>query len=184
MFVNLGCHVEEICPSFTEAEEAFHTFRSWELELSYNDLVSNFQELIKPSFIQNFDKGHNLQGIEIGRAEKLRNQLFHKMRTFFEKYDALILPVAQPPPFDADLEYPQKINDTYMQTYMDWMRSCYYVSITGKPALSVPGGFTSDGLPLGIQIVGPYKEDFKTLQIGYAYEQATEFGKARPEIAN
>lgn len=184
VFEDLGCQVEEVCPDFTEADEAFHTFRAWELELSYNDLVNQFPDLIKPSFIKNFNKGLQLQGVEIGRSERLRSKLYHRMRSFFDKYDALILPVTQVPPFDADLEYPKQIAGTHMKTYMDWMRSCYYVSICGNPALSVPGGFTSDGLPIGMQIVGPHRGDYKVLQIGYAHEQATGFGKRRPKIAD
>jgi amidase len=70
-----------------------------------------------------------------------------------------------------------------MKTYLDWMRSCYYVSATGHPALSVPGGFTPDGLPIRLQIVGKHRADFEILQVGYAFEQATGYGKHRPELA-
>lgn len=183
VFAELGCEIEEICPDFTGAEEVFHTFRTWELQLSNEDIVTKFKESIKPDFIRNFNEAYELRGIDIGKAEYLRTQLFHRMRVFFDKYDALILPVTQVSPFDADLEYPATINDTHMETYMDWMRSCFYVSAPGNPAISVPGGFTSEGLPIGLQIVGPYRGDIKVLQIAYAYEQATGFGKIHPNLA-
>lgn len=70
-----------------------------------------------------------------------------------------------------------------MEHYIDWMRSCCYISVLGNPALSVPAGFTSDGLPIGLQIVGPYHGDYEVLHIGYAFEQATRYGDKRPDIA-
>src|SRR5699024_2332993 len=90
VFEDLGCLVEEVCPDFTEADEAFHTLRAWVIELSYNDLVNQLPDLIKPRFIKNYNKGLQLQGVEIGRSERLRSKLYHRMRTFFDKYDALI----------------------------------------------------------------------------------------------
>ena len=63
------------------------------------------------------------------------------------------------------------------------MRNCYYVTVTGLPAISVPCGFTPEGLPVGVQIVGRYRDDLGVLQLANAFEQATGFGKRRPPIA-
>src|SRR5699024_8405837 len=161
IFKDLGCHVEEACPDLTEADEVFHVFRVWEFKILHYELFDKFQEFMKPSFIWNFNKGLGLRGTDIGRAERLRNSLFHKTRRFFENYDALILPVSQVPPFDANMEYPKEINGVRMENYLDWMRSCYYISALGNPALSVPGGFTEEGHPLGLQIVGPHRADYE-----------------------
>jgi amidase len=182
-FTELGCHVEQACPDLAEADEVFNIFRAWEFEMSNNELYDRFKDVMKPSYIWNFNKGRELRGVDIGRAERLRNQLYHRTRVFFEKYDALILPVSQVPPFDVNLEYPQQINGVQMETYLDWMRSAYYISALGNPALSVPSGFTPDGLPLGLQIVGPHRADYEVLRIGYAFEQATKYGNKRPKIA-
>ena len=76
------------------------------------------------------------------------------MRLFFQQYDVLVLPVSQVPPFPADQEYPTEINGRPMETYLDWMRSAYFISVTGCPAISLPGRHTPDGLPVGIQVVG------------------------------
>jgi amidase len=67
--------------------------------------------------------------------------------------------------------------------YIDWMKSCWYISATGNPAASAPAGFTPEGLPVGIQIVGRDKEDFAVLQLAHAFEQATGFTKKRPPVA-
>ncbi|GGC77225.1 amidase [Thalassobacillus devorans] len=182
-FTELGCHVEEACPDLTEAEEVFHVFRAWEIEMSYSELFEQYEDVMKPSFKWNFNIGRSLRGSDLGRAERLRSLLYHRMRTFFEKYDALVLPVSQVTPFDINLEYPAEINEVKMENYIDWMRSCYYISALGNPALSVPSGFTEDGRPLGLQIVGPHRADYDVLQIGRAFERTTNYGKQRPPIA-
>jgi len=91
--------------------------------------------------------------------------------------------VNQLPPFPVDQDYPREIAGVKMTNYLDWMKSCYYITLTTHPAISVPAGFTDDGLPVGIQIVGRYRDDFGLLQFAHAFEQATQVWKRRPEIA-
>jgi len=67
-----------------------------------------------------------------------------------------------------------------MENYMDWMRSCYLITVSGHPAISVPAGFTRDGLPVGIQIVGRYRDEWSLLQVARAFEAATQTGRRRP----
>ena len=69
-----------------------------------------------------------------------------------------------------------------METYIDWMQSCYFVSALGLPAISVPAGFTEAGLPVGLQIVGGFHQDFDVLQIAHAFEQATGFAEREPAL--
>ena len=76
------------------------------------------------------------------------------------------------PPFDVDLPFIREIGGVKMGGYIDWMRSCYYITMTGLPAISVPGGFTEDGLPVGLQIAGRPQADFAVLQIANAFEAA------------
>ena len=97
-----------------------------------------------------------------------------------ETYEFLILPVNQALPFDVKQRYITEIDGVKMETYIDWMRSCYYISVLGLPAISVPCGFTPDGLPVGVQIVGQHQDDFGVLQLAHAFEQATGFWKQRP----
>ncbi|WP_252313268.1 amidase [Sinobaca sp. H24] len=177
---DLGCELEEACPSFQEAEEAFQILRAWEFELTYKDIANKHGELLKDSFMTNFQKGQRLSGPDIGRAEQLHHNLYHRLRLFFETYDALLLPVSQVVPFSADIEYPSSINGLPMHSYLDWMKSCYYISAAGNPALSIPGGFTADHLPTGLQIVGPHHADYEVLRIGQAFEKAAAYGEKRP----
>ena len=99
-----------------------------------------------------------------------------------EETPFLVLPVNQVPPFPIELEYPAEIEGVPMETYIDWMHSCAFVTLTGHPAISVPAGFTQDGLPVGVQIVGRQHDDFGVLQLGYAFQQATEHWRRRPAI--
>jgi len=104
-------------------------------------------------------------------------------KAFLKKYEYFVLPTTQLPPFDVDTPYPTEIAGVKFSSYIDWMKSCWYVSATGNPAAAVPGGFTPEGLPVGVQIVGRTREDFSVLQMAHAFEQATDFGKKRPAIA-
>jgi amidase len=91
--------------------------------------------------------------------------------------------VNQVPPFDAKIDWPKEIEGVKMEHYIAWMKSAYWISTTFRPAISVPAGFTVEGLPVGIQIVGRYRDDFGVLQMAHAFEQATGFGRKRPATA-
>ncbi len=71
-----------------------------------------------------------------------------------------------------------------MDNYIAWMKSAYYITNTSAPAISVPAGFTPEGLPVGIQIVGRFKDDFSVLQMAKAFESATEVWKHRPAVVS
>ena len=116
----------------------------------------------------------------MGRAEVKRTELYHRVRRFMEQYAFLAAPVVQVPPFDVDQPWVREINGEKMGTYLDWMKSCYYISATGLPAVSVPCGFTRDGLPVGLQLVGRHQDDFGVLQLAYAFQQQTGLWKRRP----
>ena len=95
-----------------------------------------------------------------------------RMRVFFESYDVLVLPVSQVPPFPADQEFPTSINGRPMDTYLDWMRAAYFITVTGCPAISVPFGTTASGLPVGVQLVAAHGRDRFLLEVAAAFEAA------------
>ncbi len=172
IFEELGCEVEEACPDLTGADEVFRTLRARLFDRSLGLLRDKHPDQLKSAIVWNIDEGRKLTVADLGRAETLHAALFHRVRQFFEQYDVLILPVSQVVPFDATLEYPSTVAGVPQETYLDWMRSAYLISATGCPALSVPAGFTPDGLPVGLQIVGPHHADLTVLQVGHAFEQA------------
>jgi amidase len=182
-FAALGCTIEDAAPDFADANDIFHTLRAWQFEHSFGDLLDRHRSLLKDTVIWNIEAGRKLTGPQVGAAELKRTALFSRMHDFMQRHEFLILPVNQVPPFDVDQPYVTEINGTSMDTYIDWMKSCYYITVTGHPAISVPCGFTGDGMPVGVQIVGRHQDDFGVLQLAYAFEQATQFWKRRPAIA-
>ena len=184
VFRDLGCSVERACPDFTGADEVFRALRAWQFVHGFDGLIGACPDQVKATIIANADEGRRLTGLDIARAEQLHTELFHRVRVFFENYDILLLPVSQVPPFPANLEFPDEIAGVRHDNYLDWMRSSYLVTATGCPALSVPAGFTPDGLPVGLQVVGPHRQDLAVLQVGHSFEQATRIATRRPSIAS
>jgi amidase len=180
VFSSLGCVVEEACPDFSGATEAFETLRALSFAMRFAPLLKTHRAELKDTVIWNIERGLALDGAKIARAETLRTELYQRMRTFLEKYEFLLAPVSQLPPFPVATEYPTEIAGVRMTNYLDWMKSCYYVTITSHPAISVPAGFTTDGLPVGLQIVGRYRDDFGVLQLAHAFEQETQAFATRP----
>ncbi|HEY5930304.1 MAG TPA: amidase family protein, partial [Burkholderiales bacterium] len=183
VFVDLGCTVEDATPDLRDADEIFGVMRAWNMELSFGQMLKTRRDQMKDTVIWNIEEGARLTGPQVGAAEAKRTQLFQRMHDFMGKYDFLVAPVVQVLPFAVDVPYPTEINGTKLANYIEWMRSCYYITVTGAPALSVPCGFSAQGLPVGLQIAGRYHDDFGVLQMGHAFEQATGFWKQRPAIA-
>jgi len=182
-FESLGCIVEQAEPDFAPAEIAFRILRSWNYVASYGTLFQQHPEAFKDTLSGEIREGLALSASDITRAEISHTQLWRQFQAFLEKYEYFILPTTQLPPFDVNTPWPTEINGVHLTNYIDWMKSCWYISATGNPAASVPAGFTPEGLPVGLQIVGRDKQDFSVLQLSHAFEQATSFGKRRPGIA-
>lgn len=182
VFEQLGCIVEEATPDFSGADEIFRVWRAWYFELGLGELLDEHRAQMKDSVVWNIEQGQKLSGPQIGRAERKRTELYHHMREFMDRYAFLIAPVSQVPPFEVTQQYVTEINGIALDTYLDWMKSCYYISVTGLPAISVPSGFTPQGLPVGVQIVGRHQDDLGLLCLAHAFEQATQVWKRRPAI--
>ena len=179
----LGCMVEDAEPDFADADEIFKAWRAWRFELRFTPLIEKYPDLIKDTIHWNAKEGTKLTGPQLSRIEKKRTELYHRLRVFMEKYEYLICPVSQVPPFDITQPYITEINGQQMGSYIDWMKSCYYITVTGHPAISMPCGFTPEGLPVGVQIVGRHQDDFGVLQLAYAFQQATGVARRHPELA-
>jgi amidase len=108
--------------------------------------------------------------------------LYQRLCGFKGEYEYFVLPVNQVLPFDVNIRYPTEISGVKMENYLAWMKSAYYISATGNPAISVPCAFSSSGLPIGIQIVGRHHDDWGVLQLAYAFEQANDIGMRRPAL--
>jgi len=183
VFGELGCEVADAEPDWSDADEIFKTLRAWTFSQGFARTSPESLARLKDTVQWNIAEGRRLSGDDVGRAERLRSKLYQRIRKFMQTHEFMILPVNQVPPFDIECPYPESIGDTPMDTYIDWMKSAYFVTVTGHPAISVPCGFTPEGLPVGVQIVGRHRDDFGVLQLAYAFQQATGFHLSRPPIA-
>jgi amidase len=182
VFEELGAKVEEDCPDLSDADEVFGTLRAWLFDAGYSELARQHPDKVKESIRWNAELGAKLSGSDLARAEMLHTKLYERMVGFFDRYDVLLAPTTQVLPFPVELEYPTEIGGVPQDNYLEWMRSCTLISATGCPALSVPGGFTPEGLPVGLQIIGAPRADRRVLEVGHAFEQATRFGERRPAL--
>lgn len=183
VFESLGCVVEEAEPDFTGVDDAFLALRHLSFHTSYAALVRQHPDLVKETIQWEVAEAERQTAAEVAKATERQSQLFNQATELFQRYEYFVLPVTQVAPFDVTIPYPTEIGGTPMKTYIDWMRSCWYVSFMTNPAISVPAGFTNAGLPVGIQIVGRARHEWSVLQMAHAFEQATMHGTKRPAIA-
>lgn len=180
VFESLGCRVDEAEPDFSGVDQAFPTMRYAANHTRYAPLLRQRPEWLKDTIRYEIAEAERQTAADVGRAQTRQGLMFDQSRQFFEKFDFFVLPVTQVSPFDVNVAFPTEINGTPMTSYIDWMRSCWYVTFMSNPAISVPAGFTASGLPVGLQIVGRHRDDWSVLQIAHAFEQATRHGRKRP----
>ena len=171
-FESIGCSVEEACADFSGADEVFKTLRAQAFVNVRGEIVRGHRALVKETILDEVDRGARLTGADIDVAERGRSDLRRRVGRFMEQYEFFVLPTTQVPPFDVADPFVREINGVAMASYIDWMKSCYYISTIGYPAISLPCGFTSDGLPVGLQIVGRDGDDWGVLQLAHAFERA------------
>lgn len=179
---DLGASVEDACPDLSGADDVFGTLRAWLFEAAFGDISRRSPDEVKESIRWNAGRGATLTGPDLARAEMAHTRLYERTVAFFERYDVLLAPTTQVLPFPVEIEYPTEIAGVHQDNYLEWMRSCTLITPTGCPALSVPGGFTHDDLPVGLQIIGAPRADRRVLEVGHAFEQATQFGRRRPPL--
>jgi amidase len=182
-FESLGCIVEEAEPDLSGGDESYETLRLWSYASTYGADARRHPELFKDTILEAVELGSKLTAADIARANTQHGRVWDQMRRFQERYEYFIVPSTQVPPFDVNEPWVKEINGIRMRTYIEWMKCCWMVTITECPSISMPCGFTPEGLPVGLQIVGRHRDELNTLRMAYAFEQATGFGKKRPPLA-
>jgi amidase len=180
VFERLGCIVEDAEPDFSGVGEAFPALRHLSYHAQYSALARQRPEWIKDTIHWEIREAERQTAADVGAASARQAKAYADSYQFFQRHEYFILPVTQVLPFDLSVEYPMSVAGTPMPTYIDWMRSCWYITFMSNPAISVPAGFSSGGLPVGLQIVGRHRGDWSVLQLAHAFEQATGHGRRRP----
>ena len=179
-FEDLGCILEEAEPDFAGVDQAFPVLRHLSYHSSYAALAREHPEMVKDTVKWEIAEAERNTGADVAHAAARQARMYAQSREFFAKYEYFVSPVTQVEPFDVTTPYPTSVAGTAMPTYIDWMRSCWYITFMTNPAISVPGGFSASGLPVGVQIVGRHRGDWSVLQLAHAFEAATGHGKRRP----
>lgn len=168
----MGCTVEEAMPDLRDAPEIFQTLRSWHFEISGGALYDHAPDQVKDTVRWNIDEARRRTLVDHGRATKAHAALIERTRSFFDRFDVLALPTSQVVPFDVDLDWPRDVDGEPMETYIDWMRTCSDITVTGCPAISMPAAFTPEGLPVGVQFVGRPQGDVELLRFARMWERS------------
>jgi amidase len=166
----LGATVELAAPDLREAHDCFQTLRALGFATAHGPALERHRELMKPDVVWNIEKGLSLTGARIGAALRARGTLMARMRAFFETYDLLLCPATIVPPFPVEQRYVEECAGVRFATYVDWLAIVYAITLTGHPALSLPCGFTASGLPVGLQMVGPWRGEAPLLSAAAALE--------------
>ena len=172
-FADMGCQVEEATPDLSGAHEIFQVLRAAGFAEEKGDLLEAHRDKMKPELIWNIEKGLALSAEQIGRAERERAALFRRMLAFFETYDLLLSPATIVAPYPVEWRYVESIGDRTFETYIDWLAIAFAITLTTCPALSAPAGLTAEGLPVGLQIVGPPRGEAQILGAAALLEQQT-----------
>jgi amidase len=183
VFESLGCIVEEAEPDWTGVHESIDTLRAWGYAATQSENIRLHRDLVKDTIQWEVERGSRLTGADIARAHTLRSKAWDNMRLFQEKYEYFIAPTTQVPPFDVTQPYPTEIAGVKMSTYIEWMKVCLLISALENPSISVPCGFTEDGLPVGLQIVGRHRDEWSVLQMAHAFEQTMPSARRKPAVA-
>lgn len=178
----LGCIVEDATPDFTGADEAFQTLRALAFAVGREPLLATHRHLLKDTVIWNTEYGLSLTGAQIAKAHRIHAQIIANMRAFMQRYDFVVGPTTQVTAFDVTLPYVSEINGEVLPTYIDWMKSCWYITLTTHPALSIPCGMTPAGLPVGMQIVGRLHDDINLLRMATSIEASIDQLQFKPVI--
>ncbi|MET9775517.1 amidase family protein [Streptomyces sp. NPDC006367] len=179
----LDASVEEAEPDMTGVDEAFGIMRAAYYWQMHADDYRARPGMLGENVRWEIEHGRELTVEDLGRAERLRAGVHDRMHAFMADHEFLIAPVVQLPPFPVDQHWPREVAGVPQSYYREWIRVCSRISLTGNPAASVPFSFTSEGLPVGLQIIGRYGDDFGVLQLAHAVETVTGTWKQRPVIA-
>jgi amidase len=177
-----GARVEEVDLDLPGVDEAFETLRAIGFVRRFGPQLDHLRRDVKDTIVWNVERGLVLDGEAVARAIGTRGDTFRAVAAILSRYDVIAAPAAQVAPFDAEIEYPVEVDGAVMPHYLGWMRACSRITVSAHPVVAVPGGFTADGLPVGLQLVGRHRGDRRLLEIAAAWETATGLTACHPPL--
>jgi amidase len=183
VFTKLGARLDRAHPDFTGVFDIIQVSRGARMAAVHADKLPKWRDVMQENLVKNIEFGLGLTASQIGRAERDRTALWHRVRAFFERYDVIVTPTTPIPPFPVTQTHPTEINGKPMANYIQWALLTYAFTVVGVPAISIPCGFTRDGLPVGLQIAGRWRDEAAVLRVAAAFEAAQPWAHLRPPTA-
>jgi amidase len=175
-----GCPVEETHPDLREADRTFQALRGAAFVANMGPFLEQHRDRLKPEVIRNAEYGLGLRAADIAQAEIAQGDIVRRMAAFFARHEVLVCPTAMTPPIRVEQRYLESLNGVPFEGYLGWLVSTCAISVTGCPVLALPCGFTRDGLPVGLQVIGPARSEARLLQVGAWLEQVLAVAPATP----
>jgi amidase len=170
-----GAMVEEIALDLSDGRAAYQAWRgAWMVGRQFSRL--DHLEELGANLKGNVKAGLTVTALDLAAAEEKRQEVFHRLRKLFERYDVLLTPTAPVKPFPVEKNYPDEINGRKLDNYIDWIAGTYLITLVSLPAASVPAGLTADGLPVGLQVVAPRFEEPRILSVCKLIQAAQPLG--------
>ena len=174
-----GAVIDEVDPGFDDPVDAFEVLWFTGAAKVLEAYGAGAADRIDPGLRRGIEELGGASSSDYIDASAMRADLGMRMGRLHESYDVLLTPTMPIPAFPAGQDAP---DGWHSQHWTSWTPYTYPFNLTQQPALSVPCGFTGDGLPVGLQVVGPRHADALVLRVGRAYEQRTDWGSAPPTV--
>jgi amidase len=172
---DIGAQVEQIAFDVSEGRDPYMVWRgAWMVGRQFANLAC-LQEF-GGNLRGNVQSGMKVTALDLAAAEETRQRIFHRFRELFERYDLLLTPAAPVKPFPVEMNFPDEINGRKLANYIDWIAPTFLITLVSMPAASVPAGMSKDGLPVGMQVVGPRFSEPRILSIGKFIQRFSNVG--------
>ncbi|HVB64474.1 MAG TPA: amidase [Nitrolancea sp.] len=180
-FRELGCQVIEVDPGFADPWEPLSLIWATGMAAGHSDNFDQVRSLIDPGRAKVAEEGFAISGVDLTNAHNRKAQFVEQVLGFSEQFDLLLTPTVPVTAFAAGADQPGTVAGK-TTSYLSWTPYTYVFNLTGQPAATVPCGFAADGLPVGLQIVGRWRDDATVLRAASAFEAARPWSQHRPPV--
>ncbi|MGV8882419.1 MAG: amidase [Rhodoglobus sp.] len=169
-------------PPISQYDDVFRVLRGSDFAQAFGPMVDEHPTLVGQLVRENVEYGRTLTTDDLARAMARRTELYDRLRSVFDEVDVLAAPATAVAAFDANKPWVDDIDGIQQEDYLQWMRTAWRITPTGFTALSVPCGFTPDGLPVGLQLIAPPRAELLLLRVARAFEQRRPAWRRRPNL--
>lgn len=183
-WADLGCIIEDVEPCLEDADACWEIIEMHEFYAYCAADVAAHRDRLRADLVRNVEQGQRLTAEQIAWARAARTEIYRCTVRLLERFDLLAMPAVPVPAPPAEVEWVREVAGVALTRYFEWQRCATRITVTAHPALALPAGFTPAGLPVGLQLVGRYRDELSLLRLAAAYEAAAGWAALRaPEGA-